>query len=241
MPRDLTSPQQTVITLGRVIPVTLADITLDTGVIRLNSTDRNFTWSGELWYGCGALGAVSSIQETSQLQASSIQLSLSGVTAEYIQTVMGEQYQGKQCRVWIGFLDDSYSLVYDPTLVFQGIVDQMSLSVGQRATVTLTAQNELARWETPNIRRYTDADQQRLYPGDTGMRWVPQAAEKEIYWGSSPANAQSQTGGGGPSFPVDYTLTNAFTVGTGEHEGPADGKSDPDTSNDGSLGEGPNN
>ena len=52
-----------------------------------------------------------------------------------------------------------------------------------QSEVLLTAENRLADWDRPRIRRYNDADQQSEYPGDLGMQFAEQMVNKTILWG----------------------------------------------------------
>jgi hypothetical protein len=91
-----------------------------------------------------------------------------------------------------------YTLIADPMLVFQGLIDQMSITMGETATISLTAENRLIRWERPNVRRWTNEDQQKAFPGDKGLEFVAQTAEKEILWGR---NGGAASGGGTGGLP----------------------------------------
>ena len=71
----------------------------------------------------------------------------------------------------------------DPELLDQGRLDASETEEGETITVTITAESRFAAWERPVIRRYTDADQQARFPGDRGLEFVSQAAQKEIVWG----------------------------------------------------------
>lgn len=203
--RDLTGGVLTASTAGVVRPVLLLDLILDSGTVRLNNSDRNFTVGGNLYLGVARLGAVSSVEDTAQLQSSVLKMSLSGIGPQFLTQLMAENYQGRTANLYLALLDSGYRVIDDPTLIFRGIIDQVSVSVGEAAVISMTAQNELARWETPRIRRYTDADQQSIYPGDTGLRWVTAATEREIYWGKAPISPISQSPGGAPRATVTYT------------------------------------
>jgi len=96
---------------------------------------------------------------------------------------LAESYQGRAVLIRQGFLDDAYTIITSPVLQFSGLIDQMAITIGQTATITLSAEHKLVRWERPNVRRYTDADQQKLYPGDLGLQFISQVVEKEILWG----------------------------------------------------------
>jgi len=183
MARTLTAAAQTAAEDMIVRPMALVHLALDSGNIFVNSSDRTIMFDGNDYLGIGRLGAISAIQEKASLQATGIRLTLTGILSAYVSTVLSENYQGRNVKVYQGFLNDSYVLIADPILQFEGLIDQMSIVLGETATITLTAENKLIRWETARIQRYTDSDQQKRFPGDLGLQFVAQTVEKEILWG----------------------------------------------------------
>lgn len=187
MSRDLTAAARIAAESDHVRPVTLVHIALDVDPVYVNSSDRNLTYAGNVYLGVGTLGAISAIQESSSLQASGIKLTMSGIPQSYVTLVLDQDYQGRTVTIYQGFLNDSYALIANPILQWTGSIDQMGITLSETATVSLTAENQLIRWETPNVRRYTDADQQARFPGDLGLQFVAQTVEKEILWGRTRA------------------------------------------------------
>lgn len=142
----------------------------------------------EVWLGVGQIGAVSAVEESMALQATGLRMALTGIPSDYVTMVLSEDYQGRPAIMRLGFMDtDLGTIIVDPVIIFQGFLDQMKLTDGDTATIQITCENELIAWQRPNVARYTNADQQALYPGDLGLEFVSQAVEKEIVWGSGPA------------------------------------------------------
>lgn len=183
MTRELAENARLAAEASVVRPVTMVHLAFDSDPVFVNSSDRTFTWGGNEYLGVGLLGTVSVIQETSALQASGIRLTMAGIPADMVQTVLAQEYQGRVVTVYMGFLGERYTLVGDPILQWTGFIDQMGINLDQTATVVLTAENKLIRWEQPRIRRYTDNDQQGRFPGDRGCEFIPQVVEKEVLWG----------------------------------------------------------
>ena len=59
----------------------------------------------------------------------------------------------------------------------------MGIEVGEKATITLTGESRLIDFFRPRISRYTDAEQQALYPGDLGLQYVNDLQEASVPWG----------------------------------------------------------
>ncbi|MEE8534767.1 MAG: hypothetical protein V3S45_01905, partial [Kiloniellales bacterium] len=141
----------------------------------------------EDFLGAGNLGRVTAAGETSELRATGLEMSLSGIPAAFISAAF-ERAQGRAARVWLGFLDGSYQVVADPALIFSGVIDDTAIDLGDTATVTLSVENRIIAWERPKVRRYTNEDQQQRFAGDKVFEFVNPTVEKELLWGTGSTN-----------------------------------------------------
>lgn len=193
MARNLTAAAETESQGALVRPVALVKLQFDSGAVRVWSGRGQLTWNAETYEGVGDLGKISPIEEGVEQKAFGVGLELSGIPAEFISIALDEDVQGRTAQVWLGFLDSNLALVVDPVLVFQGRMDTMDASLGERGAVSVTAESRLIDWERARVRRYTDADQQERFAGDKGFAFVNETVEKEIVWGGAVAGGQ---GGG---------------------------------------------
>lgn len=163
----------------------IAFVQLDfTTPIYLSTLPYPFTWNSIPWVGAGNLGAISPVGENSDLQAQGVSLSLAGVDPALISTALGEQYQGKGCKIWFAPLDlDTGQLIGNPLQIFNGRIDTMNIEVGDTATITLSAESKLIDFFRPRISRFNHADQQSKYPNDMGFQYVAEMVSKSIVWG----------------------------------------------------------
>ena len=70
--------------------------------------------------------------------------------------------------------------------LFGGVMDIMGIEEGKEtSTVSITIESKLSRQLNVNETRYTDRDQQRLFPGDKGMEYVAGLQNKETEWGTT--------------------------------------------------------
>lgn len=189
MSRNLTAAAQSASQAGVVRPVMLVELDFPSGFLRVNSTDRTITLDpggspsqAEDFLGVGRLGGVSTVGESSQLQASGVKLSLSGIPPAQIAAAF-ERAQGRPGRIWLGFLDQTYRLVIDPVLVFSGLIDNTTIDLGALAKVTLSVENRMIAWERPKVRRYTNENQQQRFADDKFFEFVNPTVEKELLWG----------------------------------------------------------
>jgi hypothetical protein len=185
MTRGLASANLTAVT-GEVVTRTMA-IALDfpTGIARWNGSTQDLVIGGETFLGIGVLGAIGTIEEGADARAYGLTVGVTGVPRDAVAIALTQEYQGRPATVWEVQLDANGLPVGTPPLVFRGRMDQMSVTLGDTATVTVQLENRLADWDRARVRRYTDEDQQRAYPGDLGFQFVTATVDKDIVWPAS--------------------------------------------------------
>ena len=129
----------------------------------------------------GTIGAVSDIEETAELRAVRITLTLSPVPQEVVDIALAEQsFRLRPARLWGALLDAEGAFVADPFPLWAGLMDTMQVVDGAEPRISLTCESRLVDLERAEVRRYTDADQQAEYPGDRFFEFVPALQEAEI-------------------------------------------------------------
>lgn len=183
MTRGLSAPLVTAAT-GEVVARTVAiELDFPSGYVRINGSPVDLTLGDTLFLGVGGLGAVTVVDESSELRAYDLSVSLSGVPRDSVALALTQQYQGRPGTVWEILLDPTtWRPVAEPIRFFRGRMDRLDVTTGETATVSVRMVNRLADWERQRVRRYTDQEQQRRFPGDRGLRFVSATAEKSIEW-----------------------------------------------------------
>lgn len=185
MARGLTSAVTAEVQASIVHPVVIFEGDFNGAMVRAWTGIGVLLWAGNTWTGVGTLAAVSTIEETTEVAAKQVTVSLSGVLAENISLVLGAAKQGRNGKVWLGFLDSNGSLIADPYLAFSGILDVPVIEdAGETATISITYESKLVALERPRERRYTHEDQQIDYPTDLGLAYVNSIQDAQITWGT---------------------------------------------------------
>ena len=157
----------------------------DSGDVRLWGGYGDLTIGGEEYIGGGSLLSISGIEETSEIAARGASVVLAGLDPAIISIALEENYQNRACTIFIGTLTDA-GAVEDSYTLFRGRIDQMSIEEsGETASISVSIENRLIDLERPRIRRFTNEDQQALYPGDTGFSFVNDLQDKTFEWGKS--------------------------------------------------------
>jgi len=168
-----------------IYPAMMVEFMLDSGTSRMWTGIGTKTINGNHWYGVGDLASISAIEETLELKAAGISISLSGVSAEWLSVALSEPYQGRTVNIYYCLFDEDWNPKIAPYALWSGELDVFSINEGENtSTITVTAESILIDLENPRVRRYTDADQQSEYPGDKGLEFVTAIQDNEVQWGS---------------------------------------------------------
>lgn len=174
--------------------VTFAKLEFPNGTVYLHNSIGTFTWGGNDWLGVGDLGTISEIEEGIDVSPYKLTLALSGLDAAISGAALTQDYYMQPVTVYLGVLDANDVLLADPTIVWQGVMDQMNLSVGAESgdVIQLTCESELARFDKASNRKYTDSQQQNDFASDVAFEFMAQIEGAKIRWGD--ANSQNITG-----------------------------------------------
>lgn len=183
MARDLAAITEAAALAAHVRPYLLVNLDYESGTVRLASTPFDITFNSAQYLGVGRLGSISAVQEGPEMKSYGISMQLSGIPLDYMEELRAERFQDRACRVWLGFLDAGHRVYGAPAQIFGGRMDTITFDVGETIAATLTAESRLVDWERPRIRRFSDQDQKRAFPGDKGMEYGQATAEMELVWG----------------------------------------------------------
>lgn len=183
MARDLTASVITQLQAASVEVGVLFEGEFASGWVRLWSGVGTLSWDGKSWSGVGTLLGISGIDETNEIRASGLTVSLSGVPSDLLSAALGDARSGKTGRVYLAFFSGG-SIVADPILQFEGRLDVPAIEDGpETATISISYESELIDLERARERRYTPEDQQIDFPGDLGFDYVASLQDAQITWG----------------------------------------------------------
>jgi len=160
-----------------------AEIDFESGVTRVHSGTGNFTIAGNNFIGVGSLGAISEVKEQNTTSPTQLNLTLGGLDTALIGTILNENCVGRFGSIYIGVLNENGALIdYDP--LFRGKIRSTTLVTGNKGAINLTLSNIFEDWSRGKSWRYTDESQRKRNGDDRIFRYVPQMADRSIYWGS---------------------------------------------------------
>lgn len=168
-----------------IYPALLAVIEFNSGFLYLWTGYGDLVYDGNTYTGTGDLGGVSAIEETQDVEARGIRLTLTGLNPSILSLVLSQARQGKQVRVHLGLFNSSGAIIDVADDIFRGLTDVPSIqkTADDSAAIEMSAENRLIELRKSKVRRYTDQDQQELFAGDVGLQFVAGLQDKQINWG----------------------------------------------------------
>src|SRR5690606_26812575 len=110
------------------------------------------TWGSNDYSGVGAFGGIDIAEESIDLIARPIKLTLSGVPdnqlpADLVGTALDEVYQNRQAILYFGLVDnDSNQLIATPEILWEGVMDNMVVKLAEgHGSITLNCEHRLRR------------------------------------------------------------------------------------------------
>lgn len=180
--RDIDSTLAAVLA-GKIADIALlAEMNFDSGTLYMWTGYGDLIWDGKIFLGGGNLIGISGTEETQELQAKGLELTLSGIPGDQIALALTEKTRGRPFRMWLASVIDG-TVVGVPYRIFTGMMDVLSMNdTGTEASLVLTVENSLIIGQRSKIRRYTAEDQRKYYPNDTGLSKINQLQDKEVVW-----------------------------------------------------------
>jgi hypothetical protein len=150
--------------------------------VRLTTAGVDITYAGNNYVGVGGLGTISEIED-SPGEHKNISLQLSGVPLEVMAIALNEDVRNKPITLRLATMDPDSLAVLDAPLIWAGTVENMPLQISnETVTVTVVAEHRAVTFGRPKSSLYTDADQRKLFPGDTSLRFIQSQSTHNDVW-----------------------------------------------------------
>lgn len=192
---------------GSVQPAFLLEYYFDSGMIGMWTGYGDLVVNSITYSGIGNLINISTLEETEDLQARGIVISLNGISTSLISLALSEKLRGRPFRMYLTTVDTSSHIALEddtgailleddsgyisleniviqtPYRIFSGLMDVLEFSDnGETADLRLSVENILITGQRNKIGRYTLEDQRRSYSSDMGLEFINQLQDKQIIW-----------------------------------------------------------
>ena len=150
--------------------------------------DIDKTGSDVTFFSSSDLLEIGKINESLGMELDTIDLTLSGVSGQWIQLSQQIELLNRPVELWRALLDaNTYEVIGEPFKYFAGVVVSGAISKvegGDGSTVVISCSNEFYNFEIVRGFRANVEDHQRFFPNDTGFKNTT-SVEKKIQWGKS--------------------------------------------------------
>lgn len=157
----------------------LVEMQLATGTLYICGAAHDVSWGGNTYISARGLGQIDAIEET-DAEIRGLAFTLQGVTPDIIALALSDQSQGRPVIVRLAVLNGT-SLEVDAN-VWSGLIDTLQIVDGPEPSVRVTAEHRMVTWQSPQIVRFSDADQERIAPGDRFFDQAERTATAVLVW-----------------------------------------------------------
>lgn len=183
MSRELTSLVSDELAKQVVAPIILYEGEFDGGTVRLWTGVGTLSWNGQSWVGRGEFLGFDAIEETTEVVAKGMQITLNGQESALVAVALAQCRMGKRGTLWLGFLDSAGAVISDPVQIFGGLLDVPTIQRnGDSSAISVSYESRLVGLTNPNDRRYTPEDQKIEFPTDTGFDFVAGLQDAQLVW-----------------------------------------------------------
>ena len=185
MPRDLNTKNAEQAQAEKLTTILLADLHFTELATYVTTAPFNILVNANNYLGVGSFGSASAIHEVGDVRSTGVSLTLSGIDPSLVSIALNENYQGKKAIIYIGFLNEDENLVARPSIIYRGMMDVMSVQLGEQSSVSLTIESRSVALLRAKDIKFNNADQQHLFENDKALEFVEEMVEKEIVWNAS--------------------------------------------------------
>lgn len=187
MTRSVSAAIQTALAGQTISPFYAVEFLLDDSPIRVWTGYGDRVINGQTYIGGGTLMSIGGLEETNDLAAKNITITLDGISSSLLSLALQTPIQNRSVRVYWG-LATSGSPGYDAIEVFTGRANTLPFEDGgDTCVIQLTADSTLVRLERASNWRYTHESHLSRYPTDTFFSYVTKLQDTEVVWGRKSA------------------------------------------------------
>lgn len=156
------------------------------GTQRVTTAPVSVVEGGDTYTALGGSGSVSQWTESADTGDDKVKLGITVANSAYLALALGsvQTYRNKRASIYLALFDDKFQLVGNKVLRWSGKMEKVNI---RREENGGTVEMVCSRTGMPRSRvaqglRMTDAQQQKLYPGDYGLQYVRVLIEKPAMW-----------------------------------------------------------
>lgn len=187
MSRNLDAPTVTGVT-GKVVPALfLARLDFPNTPIYVHNGIWKIVHQGNTYTGIYDYAMLDVVEENVENRPADVVMGIKRVPKTLIDPAIFENFHGRPAFIYYAVASKMGVPVSTPIEIWRGTMDYLELKLQEDGLqYIMTCKSAMNAWSRSKIRRVTDANQQRRYPGDTAFKWLTTLQEKSVIWGPAP-------------------------------------------------------
>ncbi|MGF7180381.1 hypothetical protein [Tunturiibacter psychrotolerans] len=184
MSRALDPAMEAALAAGVIQPFFMAILSFKSSIQYVWTGYGNLVWNSQTYLGVGSFASVGTIAESTEIEATGISLTLSGIDPVLEGDSQNDMVPGAQANLYFGLLANG-AIIGSPYMVFGGAMDKATIDMGpDTMSITIDIESRMIDFTRASNRRYTSADQRLYFPTDTAFDQVPALNDQALIWGS---------------------------------------------------------
>jgi hypothetical protein len=177
----LTPQEQAAISGSKVVAAALLEMDLAVPLY-MNSSTWTLNSDGKEYIASMGIGEVEGIQNTAG-EYTGLRFRLSGVPPAYVALADSVDTAGKGMRIKFALFDPETYQIISARVRFEGRLQPMVITDAPEAgLIEVNAESLAYSLMRPVTSLFSDAEQQRLYPGDLFFQFASEQADMRIVW-----------------------------------------------------------
>lgn len=141
---------------------------------------------GATWSGAGELGKIEGLESPLRGTSPVVTFTISGADPYLIAEALGNpaEYRDQPVTIFLQFFDADWAPLDSPYAVFVGVMDVLKVKTSGPGTRTIevAAESLFTRRTFPTWDKLSDSSQQRLFPGDRALEFIPALEYQNVFW-----------------------------------------------------------
>ena len=208
MSRTLDASIISALSSGDIEPFFAFKMEFDTTTLLLYTGLGTITIGSDTYTGVGSLLSFTDVEESADIGAKKVTITLSGIPSTNLSLALTEPYQGREVSILFGIRNANVVYLIDEngdfilteqgglidvtdstepnasSTLFVGYIDQMDITEGpETSSISVVLESKLLELERSRVLRYTSAIQKALYTGDKGFDFVDELQGQTFNWG----------------------------------------------------------
>ena len=208
MSRTLDASIISALSSGDIEPFFAFKMEFDTTTLLLYTGLGTITIGSDTYTGVGSLLSFTDVEESADIGAKKVTITLSGIPSTNLSLALTEPYQGREVTILFGIRNANVVYLIDEngefilteqgglidvtdstepnasSTLFVGYIDQMDITEGpETSSISVVLESKLLELERSRVLRYTSAIQKALYTGDKGFDFVDELQGQTFNWG----------------------------------------------------------